>query len=608
MKRIFLLFSCACAIGLQSFATTVIEPGVKYYMRNVANGKYFSIGAYYGTHAIVSESAAPITFEATSETNSFKPRTSCGYLQQMDIYVDKGMDYQNPAVWTPELQNDGKTFVFTYMYDGKQLAVGMDGDLYVNQCDYNKDDKGQQWEVFTWEEMIGMFDQASVENPVEATFLIEGASIIPNSSENAKWVRSDAGANALFEYAEVTSGNDWRRTQAYKSYNAATEDGASTRYTITNLSTSLPAGQYLLTCQAVSDGATPVLTINGTKLDYPKVGDNGDFDAIVFGDRTYNGEYKSSMAPFIADGNLEIKFVKGDNTNATVLYFDNFKLYYIGKEKINEYELTHKNVKNAMEDAKAIADKMGLIDFDNSEVLSRWTNHEIKGDGEEEVLLTYEALAKAVKAQTAIPADMTYAVINPSFEHGTLGWTFTSGGDTGIKESTGGNTTDGCDGKYYFNTWHDAKGHPVSQVLKDMPAGKYKVSVKASAEGGKTLYLTVNDKHNSVVIPEGERMQDTFQNIEMEYTLPEKGDMKIGVAGGNDSTGELVPDNGAWYRTDNFNVTRVAANPASGVEILEEVATEAVEYYNLQGMKVVNPVKGQIYIMRQGRKAVKKVF
>lgn len=84
--------------------------------------------------------------------------------------------------------------------------------------------------------------------------------------------------------------------------------------------------------------------------------------------------------------------------------------------------------------------------------------------------------------------------------------------------------------------------------------------------------------------------------------------MKIGVAGGNDSTGELVPDNGAWYRTDNFNVTRVAANPASGVEILEEVATEAVEYYNLQGMKVVNPVKGQIYIMRQGRNAVKKVF
>lgn len=40
----------------------------------------------------------------------------------------------------------------------------------------------------------------------------------------------------------------------------------------------------------------------------------------------------------------------------------------------------------------------------------------------------------------------------------------------------------------------------------------------------------------------------------------------------------------------------------------EEVGNAPVEYYNLQGLRVANPVKGQLYIIRQGKKAVKAII
>ena len=42
-----------------------------------------------------------------------------------------------------------------------------------------------------------------------------------------------------------------------------------------------------------------------------------------------------------------------------------------------------------------------------------------------------------------------------------------------------------------------------------------------------------------------------------------------------------------------------------GVEVAEE---GAVKYFNMQGMEVVNPAKGQLVIKKQGNKAVKVVM
>lgn len=54
----------------------------------------------------------------------------------------------------------------------------------------------------------------------------------------------------------------------------------------------------------------------------------------------------------------------------------------------------------------------------------------------------------------------------------------------------------------------------------------------------------------------------------------------------------------------------IAAEPVvtTGIATVNADANAPVEYYNLQGIRVTNPMKGQLYIIRQGKKTVKTVL
>lgn len=589
-------------VGLQAFAAAEIVPGTPYYMRNVANGKFLTAGGWWGTHAIVGESGLPVTFEAAGGANEFRAVNPAGYFQARDLYLDKPVS--EACVWTAETVGNGK-FVFKYNVEGQEKAVGMDGDMYINDIAINTEDAAQQWELYTREELIQQLADADVDNPINATFLFPGASIIPNSSENAKWVRTNAGENALFELASATTDGDaWRFTRVYKSYNNQVEDGATTAYTITNLAEGLPAGAYVMTAYVVSDGASPAMSVNGLDVAYTRVGDGGTYSAIDFGTAVYEGRYKVSIPVNVTDGKLEVKFVKDADTNPTALYFDNFDLLYIGNNGGDAYNIMYKNVKEAMADAEAIATRLGLTGFNNSEVQSRWDNHSITGDGSEEVHMTYEALAAACKAQGVVPADMTYAILNPSFELGTWGWTFETGGDTVVTENKDGKATEGGDGKYLYNTWDNAKGHAISQIINGLPSGTYTASVKVSAPANSTIYIFANDSHQGVTIPEDSN-EGVFRSVEVEFELAPSAQLNLGVTGG-DEEGNFVADNGAWFRADNFTLTH--KTQTSVASVVADADNAPAEYYNLQGIKIAAPVAGQIYIVKQGATARKVVL
>ena len=58
-------------------------------------------------------------------------------------------------------------------------------------------------------------------------------------------------------------------------------------------------------------------------------------------------------------------------------------------------------------------------------------------------------------------------------------------------------------------------------------------------------------------------------------------------------------------QTENWLVKQWGEGKATSVENVETgLSTDAV-YYNLQGMRVENPVKGQVYIVRQGTESKK---
>ena len=173
-------------------------------------------------------------------------------------------------------------------------------------------------------------------------------------------------------------------------------------------------------------------------------------------------------------------------------------------------------------------------------------------------------------------------------------------------ENVKDNPTDGADGDYLFNTWLEGgKGKAISQTLGNMPAGTYNISAKVFAPNGATLYLVVNDQHQAIKFSET-RAGDTFRTVSMKYSHGHDGDMTIGIAGG-DENGEFVPDNGSWYRADNFTLTYDSKDLSTIVETLVvDTVDMPAEYYNLQGLRIAEPVRGEIYIVKRGTE-VKKV-
>lgn len=158
------------------------------------------------------------------------------------------------------------------------------------------------------------------------------------------------------------------------------------------------------------------------------------------------------------------------------------------------------------------------------------------------------AYREAVKAQNSDGADMTGAIVNPSFELGNAnGWTYEASDDHGAKENSNGTyTMSNNDGKYVFNIW--SKGNAISQTIEGLPNGTYKLQAVIATDGGQKVQLNANDKN--VQIDATDKGTGVEGEVEFEVT---DGKATIGAEGVNKY----------WYKVDNFRLTLVkAANPA----------------------------------------------
>lgn len=154
------------------------------------------------------------------------------------------------------------------------------------------------------------------------------------------------------------------------------------------------------------------------------------------------------------------------------------------------------------------------------------------------------AYLEAVKSQNCDGADMTGAIVNPSFELGNAnGWTYAASDDHGAKENSNGTyTMSNNDGKYVFNIW--PKGNAISQTIEGLPNGTYKLQAVIATDGGKKVQLNANDK-NVQIDATG---KETGVEGEVEFEVTD-GKATIGVEGVDES----------WYKVDNFRLTLVKA-------------------------------------------------
>ena len=231
---------------------------------------------------------------------------------------------------------------------------------------------------------------------------------------------------------------------------------------------------------------------------------------------------------------------------------DHFRLTYIGDAVAAQ---SYDRVKYVLDDVKAkilTLNEEYRTDFDISEIEERYLNFELEGDGEHEVLALYNELADAVKKQNFAGADMTYAIVNNSFETGDdTGWTTLASSDTGVRENANETyKTNGCDGNYLYNTWW--QGTPITQTITDLPNGKYRLDVLVASDGGR-IFLVANGVPN-----EGNLTTDKTEFLPATITFNvTDGKATIGVVGGSDeNTGKVyVPEGYWWYKADNFRLT-----------------------------------------------------
>lgn len=213
---------------------------------------------------------------------------------------------------------------------------------------------------------------------------------------------------------------------------------------------------------------------------------------------------------------------------------------------INAYAIFN-SVIDVFADAKQALDADGLAAYDDGGVLAglqesynAGTLQEITSDQKATIA---NALAVAAKAQTSENSPMTWAILNHSFETGSLqAWTAeNTAGDTGVKPNSNGTyTTIGCDGDFLFNTWNgDAVGYGISQTVTDMPAGSYKLTASFAGPANATVELFANSESTTVT----QTAPGTFTDVDLEFDLATAGDITIGT---QNST--------SWYKVDNFRL------------------------------------------------------
>lgn len=234
---------------------------------------------------------------------------------------------------------------------------------------------------------------------------------------------------------------------------------------------------------------------------------------------------------------------------------DNFRLTYQGS-------VGEGRVKIALADAKAKADKLhDAAEAQFNTAVARYENVTVTGDGKAEATAIYDALKAAIATQPRTETDMTWMIVNPSFETGDwTGWTTVIGWDTQVLHVTHQNATTLADGQYVVNTWNDfadatnsGVNAPVYQALSSLPNGRYRLTADVTSDGGNqvTAYATIDGQTAfAAVSPENNA---TFMTSSVEFEVTGNADVTIGAVGLRN--GEFNAEGGCWYKCDNFRLT-----------------------------------------------------
>lgn len=255
------------------------------------------------------------------------------------------------------------------------------------------------------------------------------------------------------------------------------------------------------------------------------------------------------------------------------------ELNTINSELVDAISAANTSINNyttakALIDAASSLDETGKASYASnetvSEVSSAYNNRNLVSVSDEQKTAMRAALVTAVKAQTSNNAVFTLALVNPSFEEGTSGWT-NDRNTTGTYDYRT-DETNPADGLKLLNVW--APQFNWSNVWQKviLPAGQYTLSAKARTNAepleNKTqvrayINYVMQSASNGLTYTADETAWNDgskWISLSTTFSITEETEVELGIY----STGKNISGNSqGWFQVDDFQLVRNGAPTAT---------------------------------------------
>ena len=323
-------------------------PAGEYYLYNAEAGAWLAGGNSWGTQASLNKHGMPvyISYEGNNaySIDTYTYNSDVQHFLGSNLYVDA--DKTN---WTVERVGEG---VNNWAFSVAGNYVGYDGssDILVNLTDKNA--AGACWTLVTRAERQATLAEATIDNPVDATFYIE----VPNFSRNQAFTaRNQSPWTAVGANVEDAAGN--KNLSGGNNINNNAESWRSSNgFNVYQTLTNLPSGVYELRAQAaVCDYAGTFVDLayvyandkksafNSSSRWAEGVQENGENSMSAMSESFTAGKYAvKPIHILVTDGQIELG-VYSPRTDTWAVW-DNFELYYLGQDA----EVNHEDPKYTM--------------------------------------------------------------------------------------------------------------------------------------------------------------------------------------------------------------------------------------------------------------------
>ena len=263
--------------------------------------------------------------------------------------------------------------------------------------------------------------------------------------------------------------------------------------------------------------------------------------------KTYQGQAMSSAASSALSAAIlnydgqscanvaEYQTAYGELEEAITLAENSANAYAAFADVINVFTEAYTALDANGQAAYDTADENGVL----ANLQTAYGNGSLQEITSEQKAAISNALCVASKAQTSDNSPMTWAIVNPSFETGSLsGWT-----NNGMAPQSNSSFA-GKVGTFYAEAWQPNGTRSLSQNVTGLPAGTYQLSFNALARGVTSASVTANDKSSAITI---EDASNTY-TIE-EITVADDGELAIAYEATGTGAGS------SWVAIDNFQLT-----------------------------------------------------